>query len=250
MIVNLLNRLVGGGISMRLHFLKLFIALFCSQDVIAGVSITGTRIIFPSNQQSVTVQLNNTVERPALVQAWLDDGDPRQIPEAEKIPFIVMPPLTKISANRGQMIRLIAKDTTLLKQDRENLYWFNLLDIPPGVSEDALNTLQISIRSRIKVFYRPVNLIMTQEKAFSSVQFQYVESNKSIVVNNPSPYYLSFFDVELATNKETKSYTKDLMVAPYSSETFHPDISFKPTGLTYKLINDYGANQSYSISLE
>jgi fimbrial chaperone protein/chaperone protein EcpD len=235
---------------MRIEFLTLCAAMFCCQTIFAGVTITGTRIIFPSNQNTVTVQLNNPDERPALVQAWLDDGDPRQIPEAEKIPFVLTPPLTQIAAKKGQMIRLIAKDTAQLPKDRESLYWFNILDIPPSAGEDVPNKLQVSIRSRIKLFYRPVHLDMTQEKAFSMVQFQYVASNKSVVVNNPSPYYLNFYDVELSTGKEHKTYSDVLMVAPYSSATFTPETSFKPTKLIYKLINDYGANQSYSAPLE
>ena len=41
---------------------------------IADVTIAGTRIIFPSTAKSVSVQLNNIGDQPALIQAWLDDG--------------------------------------------------------------------------------------------------------------------------------------------------------------------------------
>lgn len=217
----------------------------------AGVTITGTRIIFPSSQNTVTVQLNNKEAKPALIQAWLDNGNPREIPEANQIPFILTPPLVQIPAKKGQMIRLIAKDTSSLAKDRESLYWFNILDIPSTeqISDEEKNKLQVSIRSRIKLFYRPNNLKMTQNQAFNSVQFNYNASNKSVSVNNPSPYYLSFNSIIFNPGKENYIYDEALMVAPYSTETFQPKIKFKPTQLTYLLINDYGANQSYQIKI-
>lgn len=218
-----------------------------STATFAGVTITGTRIIFPSNQNTVTVQLNNPDDRPALIQAWLDDGDPHQIPEADKIPFILTPPLAQIASNKGQMLRLIAKDTSALPQDRESLYWFNILDMPASeqVETAEKNKLQVSIRSRIKLFYRPVNLKISQEKAFSSVTFKYNETNKSVTVDNPSPYYVNFYNVSFNPEKENFVYADPLMVAPYSTESFKPKIQFKPQKISYLLINDYGGNQAY-----
>ncbi|MFC3171964.1 molecular chaperone [Acinetobacter vivianii] len=177
--------------------------------------------------------MNNPDDRPALIQAWLDNGDPHQIPEADKIPFILTPPLAQIASNKGQMLRLIAKDTSALPQDRESLYWFNILDMPASeqVETAEKNKLQVSIRSRIKLFYRPVNLKITQEKAFSSVTFKYNETNKSVTVNNPSPYYVNFYNVSLNPEKENFVYADPLMIAPYSTESFKPEIQFKPQKL-------------------
>jgi len=227
------------------------LAMICSQTIFAGVTITGTRIIFPSNQNSVTVQLNNPLETPALIQAWLDNGDPGSIPEAEKIPFILTPPLTQIDPKKGQMIRLISKDTKNLAKDRESLYWFNILDIPPtDTTSSEQSKLQVSIRSRIKLFYRPVSLNMTQQKAFSEIKFNYDASKAAITVNNPSPYYINFYDLTFNPEKENTVYNDPLMVAPFSSETFKPAIHAKPTQIKYSLINDYGANQIFTTTLE
>ncbi|MDR2061794.1 MAG: molecular chaperone [Acinetobacter sp.] len=234
---------------MRISSIAFGIAMLSSISTAtcAGVTITGTRIIFPSNQNTVTVQLSNPDDRPALIQAWLDNGDPHQIPEADKIPFILTPPLTQIAANKGQMLRLIAKDTTALPQDRESLYWFNILDIPAAeqVESAEKNKLQVSIRSRIKLFYRPVNLKISQDKAFANITFKYNEINKSITVNNPSPYYINFYNVSLNPDKENIVYADPLMVAPYSTESFKPGIQFKPQHISYLLINDYGGNLAY-----
>ncbi|WP_202743779.1 molecular chaperone [Acinetobacter calcoaceticus] len=224
-----------------------------SSSTFAGVTITGTRIIFPANQQATTVQLNNSEDRPAMVQAWLDNGDSSQIPEAGQIPFILTPPLTRLEAKKGQMIRLIAKDTESLPKDRESVYWFNILDIPAveqKAEDEAGNKLQVSVRSRIKLFYRPEKLKMPQEKAFSAVTMKYDAANKVVSINNPSPYYISFERVDLKNSKDKFSYTEALMVAPFATETFKPDIKFKPTKATYLLINDYGGSQTFNFDFD
>ena len=98
----------------------------------AGVSIDGTRIIFPAHSKSVNVQLRNIYDTPALVQAWIDNGDPKKTPQAEEVPFVLNPPLVRIEPNKGQIIRIIPLDTSKLAKDRESIYWFNILDIPPS----------------------------------------------------------------------------------------------------------------------
>ena len=156
---------------MGIKFLVTLITLICSQTLFAGVIVTGTRIIFPSDQQAVTVQLANPLEVPALVQGWLDNGDSKTIPDANEVPFILTPPLVQIEPKKGQMIRIIAKDVDQLPKDRESIYWFNILDIPPVATEKTdENKLQVSIRTRLKLIYRPVKLEMGQEKAFKALK--------------------------------------------------------------------------------
>lgn len=218
----------------------------------AGVTITGTRIIFPANQQTATVQLNNTADKPAMIQAWLDDGDSKVIPEANQIPFILTPALTRIEAKQGQMIRLIQKDTRALPQDRETVYWFNILDIPARVQQDdtqKTNKLNVSIRTRIKLFYRPEKLNMTQQKAFSAVHFEYDAVQKAVTIHNPSPYYINFERVDFKDSKAQFSYVDPLMVAPFAKETIKPNLSFRPIQVSYALINDYGGSVEQTVSL-
>ncbi len=65
------------------------------------------------------------------------------------------------------------------------------------------------------------------------------------MVNNPSPYYVNFYNVSFNPEKENFVYADPLMVAPYSTESFKPEIQFKPQKISYLLINDYGGNQAY-----
>ncbi|WP_218722727.1 fimbria/pilus periplasmic chaperone, partial [Escherichia coli] len=42
---------------------------------IADIVISGTRVIYKSDQKSVNVRLENKGNNPLLVQSWLDTGD-------------------------------------------------------------------------------------------------------------------------------------------------------------------------------
>ncbi|EJD8406268.1 fimbria/pilus periplasmic chaperone, partial [Escherichia coli] len=46
-----------------------------SSSSIAEIVISGTRVIYKSDQKSVNVRLENKGNNPLLVQSWLDTGD-------------------------------------------------------------------------------------------------------------------------------------------------------------------------------
>ena len=46
-----------------------------SSSAIADIVISGTRVIYTSDQKSVNVRLENKGNNPLLVQSWLDTGD-------------------------------------------------------------------------------------------------------------------------------------------------------------------------------
>jgi P pilus assembly chaperone PapD len=48
-----------------------------------NIIVNGTRFIYPGNEKEITVQLSNNADRPALAQAWLDNGDA----DAHRIPL-------------------------------------------------------------------------------------------------------------------------------------------------------------------
>ena len=73
----------------------------------AGIVITGTRVIYPSDKEFVSVQLTNVGDQVALVQSWVDSKDIIADPTTTQAPFIVTPPITTIEAAKGQSLRVI-----------------------------------------------------------------------------------------------------------------------------------------------
>ena len=87
-----------------------------SSSSIADIVISGTRVIYKSDQKSVNVRLENKGNNPLLVQSWLDTGDDNAEPGSITVPFTATPPVSRIDAKRGQTIKLMY--TASLKTER------------------------------------------------------------------------------------------------------------------------------------
>ena len=61
-----------------------------------NIIVNGTRFIYPGNEKEITVQLSNNADRPALAQAWLDNGDADATPDTITTPFIITPPISRV----------------------------------------------------------------------------------------------------------------------------------------------------------
>ena len=210
--------------------------LFATFFAHASVIILGTRLIYPGNQSSLNVQLNNQDSSPALVQSWIEDKQGSQA----QVPFIITPPVTRVEGNQGQTLRITFTGTQSLPQDRESLYYFNLLDIPPKPSKaylkDNPNYLQFSVRSRLKLFYRPSNLPYPPVEAYKKVKW--LAKGGKLWADNPTPYYLTFTQATIGG----KSAPEAVMVAPFSQGEF--DVKGVNNGqkVKWSLINDYGGD--------
>lgn len=215
-------------------------SLFFALSSHANVVITGTRVIYPQEEKNISVKLENAGKNAALVQAWIDDGDANADPRNIKVPFVITPPVSRVEAKSGQTLRITYTGTKALPTDRESLFYFNLLDIPPKPNKELLekssNFLQLAIRSRLKFFYRPSNLSITPNDAYNKVKWK--ATLNGIVVDNQTPYYLSYVGLEL--NKV--AIKKANMVAPFSQSTFETKGVKKGAKVKWYLINDYGGD--------
>lgn len=215
----------------------------------ANVIINGTRIIYPQQKREVNIQLSNDDNKPSLIQAWIDKGDADSHASFNNIavPFILTPPIIRVEPNTGQTLRVTWTGSPL-PQDRESLFWLNILDIPPkNTATPESNILQMAIRSRMKIFFRPPALTADGAvKAYHQLRWQRPPSaaEKTLRVNNPSAYFISVSSIKIITNgKETKSL-KSQMIAPKSFADFRftslPE-KIAEGSLSYEVINDYGS---------
>lgn len=139
-----------------LRYLVLLIALFFPvTGAWASVTIVGSRIIYPSTVASVDVQLKNNDDFPYIVQTWFDNGDLHIGPEnASGIPFISTPPVFRIQPKSGQIVRVVYSQRKALPHDRESVFWFNALQVPPAnIGGRQQNKVLVMLRTRIKLFW-------------------------------------------------------------------------------------------------
>lgn len=228
------------------------IALLLSCHTWAGIAVSSTRVIYPSDQQSVNVSLSNLLDQPALAQVWVDNGDPNIVPAANQNPFLLTPPVSRLHAKGEQVIRVILKPNFSLAQDRESLYWFNMLDIPPIAKENQnKNQIQLSVRSRLKLFYRPTTLNMTQQQAFTALEFRKIQNAEIMEIENPSPYYITLNSMQFKGVQKDQKYQADLMLEPFSKQTLKKfPVNSSMNKVIYEVINDLGSNVQFSAEVK
>ncbi|MBJ2116657.1 molecular chaperone [Proteus penneri] len=194
-----------------------FILLFTLITSIAKASVVleRTRLIFPMDKSTLSLQIFNRSEQPTLVQSWIDDGDIASTPETTTAPFIVIPPIMKVSANGGAQLK-IQRLENKLPQDRESIFYLNVLDIPPrpNSSENA-NTLQLALQTRIKLFYRPKQLELTSSTIFKQIEI--IKKQQNLEINNPSAYFFTISKMYTQENIE-QSLIEPTMIAPFSKQ--------------------------------
>lgn len=213
----------------------------------ASVTVGGTRVIYPLEQREVTVKLDNDSSAPSLVQVWLDDGDANAKPGDVNVPFVITPPIFRMDAMKGQMLRVMFNERAL-PQDRESVYWLNVLDIPPKAAASAdANTLQVAYRTRIKFFARPAGLPGKSDDAPAQLSWKVVPSpdgkGQSLSVSNPTPYHVSFSEIKVSTGGRTFKNEVGGMVAPHATEVLPMDkmnAVAADAKVNYTAINDYG----------
>ncbi|MEJ5073152.1 fimbria/pilus periplasmic chaperone [Enterobacter ludwigii] len=233
--------------------------LLISQSSLADIVINGTRVIYPEKEKEVNVRLTNEGTRPLLVQSWLDKGEAQESPENINVPFIINPPVSRIDAKKGQVLRISYLKGELPK-DRESVFYLNVLEVPPkmkaqaadkksenGAAEKSEDTsasrLQLAFRTRIKLFWRP-DSVSAQPVAeqVKKIDWQIVNGTNGWAIKavNNSPYYFTFSQIKVAGQ-----LMKVGMVAPMSSAEFSPTgKTAKPTASTveFSWINDYGTD--------
>ena len=180
----------------------MIVALWVGMATAHGaVAIQGTRVIYSENDNEQIVKLVNRGDRPALVQNWIDAGNPDLAAGSQKVPFLLTPPIVRIEANQGQSLRLIhAPDIADdLPGDRESVFYLNMLEIPPKRENNGQNVLQLAVRTRIKLFFRPSELRGEPRDAAGTLLWRLIDNDRGyeLLVQNPSDYHVSINEVEL-----------------------------------------------------
>lgn len=226
---------------LSLGLLSLGFASSCGH---ASIVLDGTRVIYPGGDREVSVRLTNNGAQPVVAQAWLDDGDAQGNPSRIKAPFILMPPLARIDAGKSQTLRLMYAGDPL-PQDRESVYYLNVLEIPPKPASRARgeNVVQVALRSRVKVFFRPPELGAGTAEAHAKLNWKLLQEGQRWMLegSNPTPYYVSLTEV---TIDDAPDSLGSGMLGP--GETLRLPLAGDPAHAAqvhYTAVDDYGATR-------
>lgn len=152
-----------------LSWLALGSLLWCSSSE-AALNLMRTRVIYEGGNEA-SLMVRNDGSEPSLLQAWVDGGNEQQGPADVSTPFLVVPPMMRLGPQRGQVLRILGADLSGLPQDRESLFWLNVLGLPPK-AQASQGSVQLAYRTRIKLFYRPSGLAGSPAEAVSRLGWQ------------------------------------------------------------------------------
>ncbi|ELQ6149388.1 molecular chaperone [Cronobacter turicensis] len=205
----------------------LLLILLVNNATAGGIVVGGTRVIYEGNKKEAALSIkNNSAASPFLLQSWVDNGDGKT-----RGPFMVTPPLFRIEPEEDHELR-IAK-TGSLPEDRESLFYLNIRAIPPS-SPEAVNTLKLVVKTRIKLFYRPQALVVDAQTAYQQLKFHLAEGH--LLAENPTPFYMVFDSLKIGA---TRIQSAD-MLAPFASQRFALPATETGRVVSWRVINDYG----------
>lgn len=233
----------------KLKLVFLPVLFFYINSSLAGVVLSSTRVIYPEASKEVTLKVTNEETRPALAQIWLDDGDKDAKPQQVKVPFFITPAFSRIDGSKSQSFRIFkTEDIAKLPKDRESIFYLNVLDIPPKSPDIDTSTsgggIQFSIRSRIKLFYRPTNLKGVANQAPSEANI--IGDGNGVIIKNNTPFHLNLQNLILKQSPNIRAVDKSILVPPFESKKvkFNQKLN-KGNIFQYESINDLGGIFSY-----
>ena len=207
-------------------YLKVLIAgwLLVGAAAHAGVVTGGTRLIYPGGKNESSLSVTNNDATPYLIQSWVESNK-------GAAPFLLTPPLFRLEGEQQTRLRVIYSGG--LPENKESMFWMNIKAIPSSQAKAGANTLQIAIKTRIKLIYRPKSIEGTPEMV--TEQLRWTRSGNTLQVMNPTAFYMNFAEVKVG-GAEVKEAN---WVGPGETARFQlPGVS--AGALQWKLINDYG----------
>ncbi|RXN69717.1 molecular chaperone [Providencia rettgeri] len=220
----------------RITWTWFFLFLFSTFSTQAGVMIGGTRIVYEGNKKEASILISNPDNVPYLIQSWLEGEAvfPENVKAGLGSEFIITPPLFRLNADTTNALRIVKVGE--LPNDRESVYWLNIKSIPTS-DPDAQNQLLISVNTRIKLFYRPAELLQ-QDAATAYQRLIFSYQNGVLVAKNPTPFYVSLQTLMV----DKHEVERPGMVAPFGEQRWGlTSMKLLPhASVTWSAINDFG----------
>lgn len=207
--------------------------LLLSTAAQAGIVMGGTRVVYQEGKREAAISVTNAdTHSPYLVQSWVENYVPEN---KSRVPFIVTPPLFRLDPEQQNVLRINYIGGNM-PADRESVFWLNVKSIAP-TQKDETNKLQVNIKSKFKIFYRPEGLAGEPADAWRKLTFK-IEGNR-LIAQNPTPYFVSFFVISVGG----KEISEPGMIGPLT----HKEWPVNGSGVVkWRAINDFGGITDYA----
>lgn len=209
----------------------------------SGVVIESTRYLYQEGSREISAQLENKDDTPYLMKSWVE------APEGLTTSyFMVTPPLFRLEAKQKNTVRIFPNaNISSAPSDRDSVFHFNVMSIPPTDSNaDSENKLQLAVRHRMRLIYRP-KAIQNLSVDAEAKKLKWNKVNNKITVNNPTPFFIYFKSVKIQKKELSGTIVH---VKPFSTESYTLPSNIDGREMTWAIATEYGgAGSTYHTSI-
>ncbi|MCY4330283.1 MAG: fimbria/pilus periplasmic chaperone [Endozoicomonadaceae bacterium] len=164
----------------------------------AHLSPESTRVIFHQNNEFETIRIhNNSANEVYGLEAWTEssnsDEPENSLKNSVNNKFVISPKFTLDSPGEDVVLHITKLPDVKLPEDRESLFYITLQEVPQrsvvnqltGRKQNIQNALQLAIRTKIKLIYRPEKIKQINPEEIKK-QFSATIYNDTMVITNTS----------------------------------------------------------------
>ncbi|VUS54407.1 molecular chaperone [Klebsiella spallanzanii] len=209
----------------------------------SGVVIDSTRHLYKEGAREISANLENKDNIPYLIKSWVE---PREGSQTSF--FMVTPPLFRLEAKQKNTVRIFPNThITNAPKDRETVYYFNVMSIPPTSDTDAdKNKIQLAVRHRMRLIYRPLalqDLSINQE----AKKLEWRKSGNKITLKNTTPFFIYFKSIKINGTEVSGSINN---IDAFTTKEFTLPTGANGSEIVWKVSTDNGGTGSaYSSSI-
>lgn len=230
------------------HACPLAIALCAAMSgAHASVALSGTRLIFDGRNREAAIEATNRGAHDVLIQTRLsapEDDDDTPLAQRRALPFVITTHLQRLAPGGKQTLRVLYQGEGM-PPDRESLVHLYVTHVPRR--SEGVNQLNIAIRQRLNLFYRPPGL--EGDPALAAETLRWSVSSEpgtpTLQVSNPSRYHVSLQRLALDAGQVTES----LLIAPGALHRWPLSSPISASRLSFQALTDYGAPRDYCVTL-
>lgn len=211
----------------------LTMSVHASGNIVFGQS---TRLIYHMNESGVGLAVNNHSSRHYVMHAFMLDKD-KQLSED----FVVTPEVRTLKPNEGTILS-VKRLGGVYPNDRETLLYVVGKFVPNTTDGSSNKKMELAYSFQMKVFLRPDQYRLSDavEASKDKVTFEY--KDKTLLINNPTPYHLTFYDLKL-DGRSVELSEQFKMIAPFKQQALTG--LKKPKKVSWSLISDTGYETAY-----
>lgn len=215
--------------------------LVMTQTCLAGVVVGATRLVIQESAGHKDVSLRASGSGAYLVISRIFEGT--SLEEGDKASkareFTVLPPALLMKGGQMRESRIVVVPDNGLARDRETMFYLMVSAIPESSKEK--NTVQIAVRTWIKLFYRPASL---EGKQIPSAEI--VRDGDNVVMKNASPFYVSLSRLFV----QGKAVISPGEISPYGQKRLSGcSVSAPSCDVRWTQIGEDNQARVYSVSL-